>query len=180
LTEVDVPDPSHGARRWRVLPAHDAPRSWAERVPLRAVNWVADAIHVAVAVLLVVIGVVVFVDTVLVLATGDAKFAERVTGAVNGVLFVIIVMEILRTVVAHFEEGGFQLKPFLIIGIISAVRHILTVGAQVSLGGDKPPDVFRKTQIELGVNAAVVLALVIGLILVRRNEVELGEENTSD
>ena len=102
------------------------------------------------------------------------------TVAVNGVLFVIIVMEILRTVIAHFEEGGFQLKPFLIIGIISAVRHILTLGAQVSLGGKKSPDEFRHTQIELGVNAAVVLALVIGLILVRRTETVAEERESAD
>jgi len=79
-------------------------------------------------------------------------------------------MEILRTVVAHFDDAGLQLKPFLIIGIISAVRHILTVGAQVSLGGGHDPENFRQTQIELGVNATVVIALVLGLVLVWRSE----------
>jgi uncharacterized membrane protein (DUF373 family) len=95
---------------------------------------------------------------------------ERVTAVINSVLFVIIVMEILRTVVAHFDDAGLQLKPFLIIGIISAVRHILTVGAQVSLGGEGDAAHFRRTQMELGVNAAVVLALVLGLVLVWRSE----------
>jgi uncharacterized membrane protein (DUF373 family) len=100
----------------------------------------------------------------------DNTLATRVTAVINSVLFVIIVMEILRTVVAHFDDAGLQLKPFLIIGIISAVRHILTVGAQVSLGGEGDAAHFRRTQMELGVNAAVVLALVVGLVLVWRSE----------
>lgn len=103
-------------------------------------------------------------------ANQQNTFPERITAVINSVLFVIIVMEILRTVVAHFDDAGLQLKPFLIIGIISAVRHILTVGAQVSLGGGGNAADFRRTQTELGVNAAVVLALVLGLVLVWRSE----------
>jgi hypothetical protein len=75
---------------------------------------------------------------------------------------------------AHFDYGGFQLKPFLIIGIISAVRHILTVGAQESLVGAESSVAFRRAQTSLGVNAAVVLSLVLGLILVRKTD---GQDN---
>jgi uncharacterized membrane protein (DUF373 family) len=130
-----------------------------------------DIVHYAVAMLLVAVAAVVLVRSVMdFLNGGDHVFSERITGVINSVLFVIIVMEILRTVVAHFDDAGLQLKPFLIIGIISAVRHILTVGAQVSLGGEGDAAHFRRAQTELGVNAAVVLALVIGLVMVWRSE----------
>jgi uncharacterized membrane protein (DUF373 family) len=82
------------------------------------------------------------------------------------VLFIVIVLELLRTVVARLDGGGFQLQPFLVIGIISASRHILTVGAQLSLVGQDLP--LTRTMVELGVNAAVVLALATALVLVRR------------
>jgi uncharacterized membrane protein (DUF373 family) len=131
-----------------------------------------DVVHYAVAILLVAVAAVVLVKAVLDFLDGaDHVFAERITGVINSVLFVIIVMEILRTVVAHFDDAGLQLKPFLIIGIISAVRHILTVGAQVSLSSANVDSAhFRRAQTELGVNAAVVLALVIGLVMVWRSE----------
>jgi len=130
-----------------------------------------DVVHYAVALLLVGVAVAVLVSSVIDFFNGtDHAFAERVTAVINSVLFVIIVMEILRTVVAHFDDAGLQLKPFLIIGIISAVRHILTVGAQVSLGTEDDAAHFRRAQMELGVNAAVVLALVVGLVLVWRSE----------
>jgi uncharacterized membrane protein (DUF373 family) len=131
-----------------------------------------DVVHYAVALLLVAVAAAVLVKSVTdFFGNQDHIFAERVTAVINSVLFVIIVMEILRTVVAHFDDAGLQLKPFLIIGIISAVRHILTVGAQVSLGGaEGDADHFRRAQMELGVNAAVVMALVLGLVLVWRSE----------
>lgn len=127
-----------------------------------------DIVHYAVALLLIVVAAVVLVNSIAAFLEGsDTSFPERITAVINSVLFVIIVMEILRTVVAHFDDAGLQLKPFLIIGIISAVRHILTVGAQLSLGGGGD---FRRAQTELGVNAGVVLALVVGLVLVWRSE----------
>lgn len=130
-----------------------------------------DLVHYAVALLLVAVAGAVLVRSVTDFFDSQGHaFPERVTSVINSVLFVIIVMEILRTVVAHFDDAGLQLKPFLIIGIISAVRHILTVGAQVSLGAEDDAAHFRRAQMELGVNAAVVMALVLGLVLVWRSE----------
>lgn len=144
--------------------------------PLAALDIAEDVIQFVVAAVLVALGAVVLYQSVLDFFSEKAAFATRVTDVTNGVLFVVIVLEILTTVVAHFEVGGFQLKPFLIIGIISAVRHILSVGAQESLVGAESTAAFRQAQIELGVNAGVVLALVIGLILVRRTDAEDNEE----
>lgn len=125
-----------------------------------------------VAAVLVSVAVVVLYQTVGDFFRSTEAFPTRVTDVTNGVLFVIIILEILTTVVAHFDYGGFQLKPFLIIGIISAVRHILTVGAQESLVGAESSVAFRRAQTALGVNAAVVLALVVGLILVRKTDAD--------
>jgi hypothetical protein len=81
------------------------------------------------------------------------------------------VLEVMRTVVAHFDRGGLQLQPFLIIGIISAVREILTVGARLSLpvaGHEPGAAAVRTALLELGVNGAVVLGLAVALVLIRR------------
>jgi hypothetical protein len=72
--------------------------------------------------------------------------------------------------VAHFERGGLQLQPFLIIGIISAVRGILTVGARLSLQGSVGVQraTVHDSLLELAVNAAVVVGLALSLVLIRR------------
>lgn len=130
-----------------------------------------DLLHYAVALVLLAVAAIVLFNTSKDLINTTQPFAAAATTAVNGVLFAIIVLEVMRTVVAHFEKGGLQLQPFLIIGIISAVREILSVGARLSLEGavHQPPSaVVDKALLELGVNAAVVVGLALSLVLVRR------------
>lgn len=135
---------------------------------LRAVLKVAeDGIHYAAAILLLALALIVLYHTGDSLLQGGTPFSNQVIDGIDGVLFVIIVAELMQTVMAHFEHSGFQLKPFLIIGIISAIRHILTIGARLTLGGDVSGDAFRRAQIELGVETGVVLGLAVGLLLVR-------------
>jgi uncharacterized membrane protein (DUF373 family) len=130
-----------------------------------------DLIHYAVAVVLMAAAAVVLYHTAVDFVNSKLPFEVAATTAVNNVLFAIIVIEVMRTVVAHFERGGLQLQPFLIIGIISAVREILTVGARLSLEGsthEPTTRVIHNALLELGVNAAVVVGLALSLVLIRR------------
>jgi uncharacterized membrane protein (DUF373 family) len=127
-----------------------------------------DLIHYVVAVVLLVIGAVVLFKSAYDLATNEGNFFTAATTAVNGVLFAIIVLEVMRTVIAHFDRGGLQLQPFLIIGIVSAVRGILAVGARVSLQTTPTSKVIHDAVLELGVNAGVVVGLAASLVLIRR------------
>jgi uncharacterized membrane protein (DUF373 family) len=135
---------------------------------VRAMAQAESVMFMAIAVALLVIAVVVFARGVhdLVLAPTREQFAVTITKAVNNVLFIVVVLELVRTIVARLEGGGFQLQPFLVIGIISATRDILTVGAELSLVGGQVPA--GRTMTELGVNAGVVVALSVALVLVRR------------
>lgn len=90
------------------------------------------------------------------------------TTVLNDVLFVIILMELLGTVITHVSKGGFQLRPFLIIGIISSVRRILVLGAQLSTTRRLAPAVFDHSLLELGVDALVVVVLTLALYIIQR------------
>ncbi|HWF71865.1 MAG TPA: phosphate-starvation-inducible PsiE family protein [Solirubrobacteraceae bacterium] len=135
------------------------------------IAFIDDALNLGVAAVLLVVAAVVLWHSAYDLATSRQTFVTATTTAVNGVLFAIIILEVLRTVVEHLKHGGLQLQPFLIIGTISAVRSILAVGARLSLEGT-PQQPSRSTihvaLLELGVNAAVVLSLAAALVLVRR------------
>jgi hypothetical protein len=71
----------------------------------------------------------------------------------------------------------------LIIGIISAIRELLRVGARLSLQesgraptgsgltaaiGEPPSRIVHNALLELGVNAPVVVGLALSLVLIRR------------
>ena len=143
------------------------PASEPERTPMAFIRLTEDLVHyLVIAALLVLAGMALY-KTGIDLFHPDVSLANRVINGLNSVLFVVIVLELMTTVVAHFEHAGFQLQPFLIIGIISGVRHILTVGARLSLAGEVTGTAFRQSQIELGVEGAVVLGLGLALFLVR-------------
>src|SRR5258708_17325213 len=73
---------------------------------------------------------------------------------VSDLLLTLITMEVLGTVGQHLRYRETSLKPFLFIGIISATRGILAVGARLSIteGGALKIDDFRTDMVELGVN----------------------------
>ena len=150
------------------LPRPPPMRGKIPKLLIRGLVATESILFLAIAVALAAIAVVVFVGGVkqLALAPPRAPFAVTVTRAVNDVLFIVVILELVRTIIARLEGGGFQLQPFLVIGIISATREILTVGAELSLAGHEEPIV--NTMIELGINAAVVVALSLALVLVRR------------
>jgi uncharacterized membrane protein (DUF373 family) len=141
------------------------------RLHLRLLLGANVLLHYAVAVVLLAVAVIVLWHAVYELATSHQPFVSATTTAVNGVLFTIIILEVMRTVVAHLESGAVHLQPFLIIGAISAVRSILAVGARLSLQATQHPPgptVVHAALLELAVNAAVVVGLVVALVLVRR------------
>ena len=91
---------------------------------------------------------------------------------INDLLLVLIILEVLGTVRSYLETGTTSLKPFLYIGIISATRRILAIGAQSALSENVTDTLFRRRMIDLGVNGAVVLALALALFLFSREEKE--------
>jgi uncharacterized membrane protein (DUF373 family) len=79
---------------------------------------------------------------------------------VSDLLLVLIIMEVLGTVRSYLERGDTSVKPFLFIGIISATRGILSIGARLSIqGAQLTSDQFTSAMIELGVDAAVIITL---------------------
>ena len=89
---------------------------------------------------------------------------------ISDLLLVLIIMEVLGTVTHYLKEQATSLRPFLFIGIISATRGILSIGARLSVeGSNVHPDDFRNAMIELGVNATVILALGITIKLLGKH-----------
>ncbi|MDI6872021.1 MAG: phosphate-starvation-inducible PsiE family protein [Bacillota bacterium] len=120
------------------------------------------ALHWAVAVGLVAVATAVFAQAVWTgLAGLRHDFMGTILRVVNDLLFVIIVLEVLSTVTSHFEHRDFALKPFLIVGTISVVRHLLMVGARMSMLGEGSASQFQHYVVELGLNGILTLVLVV-------------------
>jgi uncharacterized membrane protein (DUF373 family) len=134
-------------------------------LPVKYVDFVEDIFHAMLAIALFIIGVVAFFYTVRRLFQTDPFFPNGMIQGINDILFIVIILEILRTVISRFTDGVYQLDKFLIIGVIAAVRHILTVGASLTLESSKSDTAFERALLEMGLNALIVIALVFAIFL---------------
>ena len=144
------------------------PLSWQGFLEAKPLRHAVDAVQYGVALVLLVIAVVVLVRTASDFLTAQSNYPQNLISAIDGVLVVIIVVDVLRTVLTHFEGSGFPLQPFL-ISIISAVRDILSVSARLALQGPVSGASFERLAIELGVSSGVALALAGALVLTQKN-----------
>lgn len=134
-------------------------------VPGRWVERIEEVFHVVLGVFLLVIAIAALYFSVVRVFETSPFFPTGMIQAINDILFIIIILEILRTVVARYTDGVFQLQNFLIIGVIAAVRHILTVGASMTLASGKSDAEFDRAVIELGISTGIVVALVFAIFL---------------
>jgi uncharacterized membrane protein (DUF373 family) len=133
------------------------PGRWVERIE--------EVFHIVLGVCLLGIAMAALFFSVNRVFTTVPFFPTGMIQAINDILFIIIILEILRTVVARYTDGIFQLQNFLTIGVIAAVRHILTVGASLTLADGKSQVDFDRAVIELGISAGIVVALVFAIFL---------------
>lgn len=102
-----------------------------------------------------------------------ASVGQAIIQFVSDLLLVIIIMEVLGTVTHYLREHATSLRPFLYIGIISATRGILSIGARLSVEGTGISNqVFTNGMIELGVSGLVILALSTSLKLLGKLETD--------
>jgi uncharacterized membrane protein (DUF373 family) len=134
-------------------------------LPLKYVELIEDIFHAVLAFALLAIGIGAFFFSVKRLFETSPFFPNGMIQGVNDILFIVIILEILRTVISRFTDGVYQLDKFLIIGVIAAVRHILTVGASLTLESGKSDTAFERAIYEMGLNAGIVVALVFAFFL---------------
>ena len=136
-------------------------------IPATFIDKLEDILHGFLGIVLFIISILAAGYTLQRLIETRPFFPVGMIQGINDVLFVIIILEIMRTVIVRFTDGIFQLDSFLIIGVIAAVRHILTVGASLTMQEEKTTEYFNRSLIEMGVNTGIVLALVFALFLSR-------------
>ena len=141
-------------------------------LPRKLMDGVEDVFHVLLTALLFVVALGAVIFTVIRLFTTTPFYPDGMLQAINDILFVVIILEIARTVIARFNSGFYQLSRFLVIGVIASVRHILSVGSSLTLKIGKTPEDFDRGIIELLVNGGIVVALVFAIFMTRIAEKE--------
>ena len=99
--------------------------------------------------------------------------SNAIVTAVDGLLLVFILVELLGAVRATLAERKLVAEPFLIVGIIASIKEIVVAALKASKaeGG-----AFDDAMTEVAVLGGVVLLLALSSFLVRRKEREPAEE----
>ncbi len=137
-------------------------------MPDVVVRWAIVVIEYAIVASLLLLAAVILVRTIKnFFVYGHATFAVAVVGAIDGILVVIIVLDIAHTVFGHLRSSAFPVRPFLVIGILAGVRDILSASARLTLSGPLTQRDFTNTLMSLGVGVGVVVFLLLGLVALR-------------
>lgn len=160
------------------IPASEHPQGPLHHFEHRLVPWlhgIDGAIYVLVAVvfLAAALGMLVYSVASFTRNVASMGFPLAIIALINDLLLVMIILEVLRTVLSYLDQRGSSLQPFLFIGIISATRRILAIGAQMTVSGDTLSlEQFQRSMIDLGANAGAILAIAIALYLIRKHGVD--------
>ena len=122
------------------------------------------AIEYAIVASLLLVAGIVLVRTVASFLNHWSGFPQTVVSAIDGILVVIILLDIAHTVFGHLRSSVFPVRPFLVIGILAGVRDILSASAHLTLTTLSTVNL-DNTLVSLGVGVGVVVFLLLGLLI---------------
>ncbi|HEX2272675.1 MAG TPA: phosphate-starvation-inducible PsiE family protein [Acidimicrobiales bacterium] len=131
-----------------------------------------DLIYALTALLLAGGSLIVLAVAVYHFATDVSKGVEdAIEATLNSLLIVFILVELLAAVRQAIDEHQLVAEPFLLVGILAAIKEMVVVST-FRIESQKTSDAVLK----IGVLAAVVIGLAIAILVLRRKMREPSEE----
>lgn len=119
---------------------------------------------------LLVLGMLIFAYAWYVFVAEAGKIGLLPSGLklLNDLLLVIILLELFRTVIRFLQTEILDLEPYLAVGIIACTRRVLTASAELSHLPSMTETQFYQYLMDVGLNVAVIMVLVVGVFLIRK------------
>jgi uncharacterized membrane protein (DUF373 family) len=132
---------------------------------------VETVLYVAVGVLMIIAAVVGLFQAGYALWRGFADGTVGSSGivALDQLLLVLMMVEILHTVRISVRTQTLTVQPFLVVGLIASIRRVLVITTQAARlaeqghTGSADQAAFRNSMIELGVVAVLILIFVLAI-----------------
>ena len=131
-----------------------------------------SAVLILIGAVLVALAVMMLGSSVIKLihAAQEGHVHEEAIDILDGILLVMMTMEIVYTVAISLEAHALVAEPFLIIGAIAAIRRMLVITATSTKDEHSAPEVFRNTLIELGLLALIVITMALAIYILRKSD----------
>jgi uncharacterized membrane protein (DUF373 family) len=131
---------------------------------------VEDVVYVGLGLVLALSALVLLVIVALsvVQAVISDNLPQRIVRLLDQSLLILMIVEILYTLQVSFREHTLIAEPFLIVGLIAAIRRVLILTAEFSKPTEISEAAFHNVMFELGLLTGLILALVFSLFLLKR------------
>ena len=138
-----------------------------QRLADRVLGWAEDAIYWAIAVVLVLGSAAVIVaqfNTLLRLR--NTPVSSLMLELLDGLLLIFILVELLYAVRVCLRSHEIVIEPFLVVGILAAIKEIVVLSVEAAKLLEKGPE-FSRAVVEIGVLGGVVLGLAVAAFVLR-------------
>ena len=103
------------------------------------------------------------------------SLSEKIVGLLDQSLLILMIVEILYTLQVSFREHVLAAEPFLVVGLIAAIRRVLVLTAEFSKHAEIGEAAFHNVMLELAILTGLILTLVISLFLLRRQHIAFAD-----
>src|SRR3954471_6204575 len=116
-------------------------RSWIAR----AFTAVEDIVYVGLGLLLGASAIVLLVGGIISFGRSLAAgtFPQDAVGLLDRILLILLVVELLYTVQVSFREHALLPEPFLLVGLIAAIRRVLVLTAEFGQKSQQTEEMFK-------------------------------------
>jgi uncharacterized membrane protein (DUF373 family) len=149
-------------------------KTWIARV----FTIVEDVVYIGLAVMLAGSALVLLWNGIL--AAGQSAIAgtlpSGVAGMLDRILLILLVVELLYTVQVSFRAHAVVPEPFLLVGLIAAIRRVLVLTAEFGEARGKTEERIEHFALELAVLTALIVGISVSLVLLGRRETPAAAE----
>lgn len=151
-------------------------------------EWVARVFSAVEDIVYVGLGLLLAASSLILLGSGAITFGQtllagslgaNIVALLDRILLILLVVELLYTVQVSFREHILAPEPFLLVGLIAAIRRVLVLTAELAQVHQKSEELFWYFLVELSVLTFLIIILVLSLVLLRKRGGEvLAERKT--
>lgn len=152
-------------------PTESRARVWIAR----GFSGVEDLVYIGLGLLLAGSAIVLLVSTFM--SFGQSLLSGQITSNIirllDQILLILLVVEVLYTVQVSFREHAVMPEPFLLVGLIAAIRRVLILTAELGQPG-VTGSLVQRFLTELGVLTLLIVAIAVSLrVLGRRDTINV-------
>lgn len=149
------------------LPADPPP---ARKLIARAFSLVEDLVYIGLGVVLAASAIALLIGTVVSFSGSivSGGLPLQIIPLLDRILLILLVVELLYTVQVSFQQHAVTPEPFLLVGLIAAIRRVLILTAEIGHAASQA----AATQLvfELAVLAVLIVAIALSLFVLRRRD----------